>query len=152
MSAAVTGHTAHGIVTPGNVSPRHPEAVTCRLEAVQGHPSVSPSLTVPSGAAPVGVDDTPTETLAQHGMVRKMGAMERKQQQTLRDLLTERHIRMDAAATLAGVSTSTISRICSGAETARPATVVALAQALKVSARRMQALCDASHEAGRATK
>lgn len=64
--------------------------------------------------------------------------------QTLRDLLTERDIRMDAAAVLAGVSTSTISRICSGAEQARPQTVVSLAKALGVSARRMQALCDAA--------
>lgn len=70
------------------------------------------------------------------------------QQQTLRDLLTERGIKMDAAAVLAGVSASTISRICSGSEKARPATVVALAKALGVSARRMQALCDASYETG----
>lgn len=66
--------------------------------------------------------------------------------QTLRDLLAERDIRMDAAAVLAGVSTSTISRICSGTEQARPKTVVALAKALGISARRMQALCDASHD------
>lgn len=70
-----------------------------------------------------------------------------KQQQTLRDLLTERGIRMDAAALLAGISVSTISRICSGAEKARPATVISLAVALGVSARRMQAICDASHAA-----
>ncbi len=72
-----------------------------------------------------------------------------QQQQTLRDLLTERNIRMDAAATLAEVSVSTISRICSGTEKARPATVVRLAQALGVSARRMQDLCDATSVAGR---
>lgn len=70
-----------------------------------------------------------------------------KQQQTLRELLTERNIRMDAAAMLAEVSTSTISRICSGTEKARPVTIAKLAQALGVSARRMQALCDASHAA-----
>lgn len=70
------------------------------------------------------------------------------EQQTLRDLLTERGIRMDAAALMAGVSTSTISRICSGAEKAQPATVVKLAKALGVSARRTQALCDASRKAG----
>ena len=66
-------------------------------------------------------------------------------QQTLRDLLTERGIRMDAAALKAGVSPSTISRICSGTEKAKPETVVSLARALRVSARRMQSLCDAAH-------
>ena len=55
------------------------------------------------------------------------------EQQMLRDLLTERGIRMDAAALMAGVSTSTISRICSGVEKARPETVVSLARALRVS-------------------
>ena len=69
------------------------------------------------------------------------------EQQTLRDLLTERDIRMDAAAVLAGVSTSTISRVCSGTEQARPQTVVSLAKALGVSARRMQSLCDAAYSA-----
>jgi plasmid maintenance system antidote protein VapI len=69
-----------------------------------------------------------------------------KQHDTLRDLLTQRNIKMDAAATLADVSASTISRICAGSEKARPKTVVALAQALGVSARRMQALCDASYD------
>jgi len=69
------------------------------------------------------------------------------EQQTLRDLLTERDIRMDAAAVLAGVSTSTIIRICSGTERARPKTVTSLAKALGVSARRMQALCDAAYDA-----
>lgn len=54
---------------------------------------------------------------------------------------------MDAAAVLAGVSTSTISRICSGTEKARPKTVTALAKALGISARRMQAMCDASYAA-----
>ncbi len=67
------------------------------------------------------------------------------EQQTLRDLLTERGIRMDAAALMAGVSVSTISRICSGTEKARPETVVSLAKALRVAARRMQALCDAAY-------
>jgi len=67
--------------------------------------------------------------------------------QTLRDLLTERGIRMDAAALMAGVSTSTISRICAGTEQARPETIVSLAKALRVSARRMQALADAAYDA-----
>ena len=88
--------------------------------------------------------DTPASIRSQQDVFRYGAAME---QQTLRDLLTERDIRMDAAAVLAGVSTSTISRICSGAEQARPKTVVALAKALGVSARRMQALCDAAYQA-----
>lgn len=71
------------------------------------------------------------------------------EQQTLRDLLTERGIRMDAAAALAGVSASTISRICSGAERARPKTVTSLSKALGVSVRRMQSLCNASYETAR---
>jgi len=91
------------------------------------------------------MSDMPREVHSQHGAMRYSQAMEQKQPQTLRDLLTERNIRMDAAATLAGVSVSTISRICNGAEKARPKTVVALAQALGVSARRTQALCDASY-------
>ena len=67
--------------------------------------------------------------------------------QTLRDLLTERGVRMDAAALLAGVSVSTISRICNGRERARAETVIGLAKGLGISARRMQAMCDAAHDA-----
>ena len=70
-----------------------------------------------------------------------------QQPQTLRDLLAERNIRQDAAAVLAGVNQSTISRICNGKIKAEPATIAALAQALGVSARRMQVLCDASYAA-----
>jgi len=70
-----------------------------------------------------------------------------QQPQTLRDLLAERNVRQDAAALIAGVNQSTISRICAGTVKADPATVVALAKALHVSARRVQALCDASYAA-----
>lgn len=63
---------------------------------------------------------------------------------TLRDFLVSRDIRQDAAAVLAGVDASTISRIGMGQTRARPQTVVRLARALGVSARRMQAMCDAS--------
>ena len=43
-----------------------------------------------------------------------------RQPQTLRDLLAERNIRQDAAAVLAGVNQSTISRICNGKIKAEP--------------------------------
>ena len=92
------------------------------------------------------MSDTPQTSVRNAACSGRVQGME---QQTLRDLLTERNIRMDAAAALAGVSVSTISRICSGAEKARPATIVKLAQGLGVSARRMQALCDASPAADR---
>jgi plasmid maintenance system antidote protein VapI len=69
---------------------------------------------------------------------------------TLRDFLASRDIRHDAAAVLAGVDRSTIGRICAGNEQARPVTVVKLARALGTSARRMQAMCDASWAAAHA--
>lgn len=55
----------------------------------------------------------------------------------------ERDLTMDAVALLGRVSTSTISRIESGKQRPSPDTVVRLAKALGVSARRMQAMCDA---------
>lgn len=68
---------------------------------------------------------------------------------TLRDFLSVRGVRMDAAGLLAGVDASTISRIANGKARARPATVVKLATALGTSARRMQGMCDRSWEAAR---
>lgn len=65
----------------------------------------------------------------------------------LAQLLTERDIPMDAAALLAGLDTATISRIAAGKRRARPQTVVRLAKAFGISARRMQAMCDASWRA-----
>jgi plasmid maintenance system antidote protein VapI len=62
---------------------------------------------------------------------------------TLREFLTSRDVTQDAAALLGGVDPSTISRICAGQVHARPATVVKLAKAFGVSARRMQAMCEA---------
>ena len=59
-----------------------------------------------------------------------------------REFLRERDITMEAAGVLAGVDASTISRICTGQARARPRTVVSLARALGVSAKRMQAMCD----------
>ena len=64
---------------------------------------------------------------------------------TLRDFLTGRDISQDAAGLLAGVDGSTISRIVNGQVRARPRTVVKLAKALGVSARRMQGMCDAHY-------
>jgi plasmid maintenance system antidote protein VapI len=64
---------------------------------------------------------------------------------TLREFLNCRDVTLDAAGLLAGVDASTISRICSGQVRARPTTVVKLAKALGVSARRMSAMCDSCY-------
>ena len=61
----------------------------------------------------------------------------------LRDFLASRDITQDAAGVLAGLDGSTISRIMAGQARARPQTVVKLAKALGVNARRMQAMCEA---------
>lgn len=63
---------------------------------------------------------------------------------TLKELRAERGLAMDALALLAGVDTSTVSRIEAGRQRARPETVVQLAKALGISARRMQQICDAT--------
>jgi transcriptional regulator with XRE-family HTH domain len=62
-------------------------------------------------------------------------------------LLDERGLNQVAAGVLGNVSPSTISRILSGQVRARPATIVALARALGVSAKRMQRMCDAHYYA-----
>lgn len=66
---------------------------------------------------------------------------------TLREFLAERGITMDAAAVLGDVDTATISRVAAGKSRPRPQTVVRLARALGVSARRMQSICSASWDA-----
>jgi plasmid maintenance system antidote protein VapI len=67
---------------------------------------------------------------------------------TLKELFAERgNPPLDALALLAGTDKATISRVSNGRQRARPETVVRLARALGVSARRMQALCDASYAA-----
>lgn len=63
---------------------------------------------------------------------------------TLKQLAAERRLRMDAMGMLAGVDKGTISRIANGKTAARPETVVRLATALGVSARRMKSICDES--------
>lgn len=61
---------------------------------------------------------------------------------SLREFRESRGLRQDALAMLGGVDVSTISRIESGKSAASPETVVKLAVALGVSARRMRRLCD----------
>lgn len=63
---------------------------------------------------------------------------------TLKQLAAERNLRMDAMSLLAGVDKGTISRIANGKTAAKPETVVKLATALGISARRMQHICDTS--------
>jgi len=65
----------------------------------------------------------------------------------LRTFLNGRDITLEGAGVLAGVDASTISRICSGQSQARPRTIVKLARALGVSAKRMQGMCDTSWSA-----
>lgn len=69
---------------------------------------------------------------------------------TLREFLQERGIRMDAAAIMAGVDKATICRIANGKSQPRPETILRLARAFGMSARRMEALCAASRDAARA--
>ena len=63
---------------------------------------------------------------------------------TLRELLTERGLTLDAVAVLGAVDPSTVSRILNGRSRARPETIVRLSRGLGISARRFQGLCDAS--------
>lgn len=62
--------------------------------------------------------------------------------ETLRSFRETRGLRLDALALLAGVDVATVSRIERGIVSARPDTVVRLAQAFGVSSRRMQRMCD----------
>lgn len=68
----------------------------------------------------------------------------------LQDLLRDRGITMEAAAVLAQVDTSTISRIANGQSRARPQTIVALARALGVSAKRLEVMVIAAWDAAHA--
>jgi len=68
---------------------------------------------------------------------------------TLREFRESRGLAMDALGILGQVDKSTISRIEAGRQRPAPETVVRLARALGISARRMQAICDASSNAGR---
>jgi plasmid maintenance system antidote protein VapI len=68
----------------------------------------------------------------------------------LRELLRSRGISFDAAGVLGEVDAATVSRIVNGKTRARPATIVRLARALGVSARRLQVMCDAAWAAAQA--
>lgn len=58
----------------------------------------------------------------------------------LGDLLSGRGLTYEAAAVLAQVETSTISRIVRGQQKAKPQTIVALARALGISPKRLEAM------------
>lgn len=63
----------------------------------------------------------------------------------LREFLATRGVSQEACGVLAGVDQSTISQIINGKVRARPTTVVKLAKALGVGARRMSAMCDSAY-------
>ena len=63
----------------------------------------------------------------------------------LKELFAERGLKLDAVAVLGEVDKGTISRIANGKSRAKPETIVRLARGLGISARRMQALCDAAY-------
>jgi plasmid maintenance system antidote protein VapI len=64
----------------------------------------------------------------------------------LGDLLRNRGLTYEAAAVLAQVETSTISRIVRGQSKAKPQTIVTLARALGISAKRLEAMTSAAWE------
>lgn len=66
---------------------------------------------------------------------------------SLRDLLRERGLTFEAVSVLAGVDTSVVSRLINGKRQARPETIVRLARALGISARRLQTMADAAYTA-----
>lgn len=65
----------------------------------------------------------------------------------LSDLLSDRGLTYEAAAVLGQVETSTISRIVRGQSRARPQTIVTLARALGISAKRLEAMTNAAWNA-----
>lgn len=65
----------------------------------------------------------------------------------LRDLLRRRGLSFEAAAVLAGVDASVISRMVNGKRQAKPETIVRLARGLGVSARRLKLMADAAWSA-----
>ena len=65
----------------------------------------------------------------------------------LGELLRDRGLTYEAAAVLAQVETSTISRIVGGQSRPRPQTIVALARALGISAKRLEAMVRAAWDA-----
>jgi plasmid maintenance system antidote protein VapI len=67
-------------------------------------------------------------------------------------LFSSRGLAYPAVAVLAEIDTSTVVRIVKGEVRARHETVVALARALGVDARRMRRLCDAHYLAARSAE
>jgi len=65
----------------------------------------------------------------------------------LGDLLRDRGLTQEAAAVLGQVETSTISRMVRGQSKARPQTIVTLARALGISAKRLEAMANAAWDA-----
>lgn len=63
----------------------------------------------------------------------------------LKAFLDQRGLTHAAAGIVGDVNGSTISRICTGQRRARPETIVKLARALGVGAKRMQRMCDAHY-------
>jgi plasmid maintenance system antidote protein VapI len=70
----------------------------------------------------------------------------------LRDLLRSRGLSFEAAAVLAGVDASVISRMVNGKRQAKPETIVRLARALGISAARLQAMTNAAYAAAHARR
>ncbi len=62
----------------------------------------------------------------------------------LQDLTRDRGLTYEAMAVLAGCETSTISRIWRGLQRPRPPMIVALARALGISPKRLEAMTDAA--------
>lgn len=69
---------------------------------------------------------------------------------SLRGLLRDRGLTYDATSVMAGVDIGVISRIVNGKRRASPETIVRLARALRISARRLQAMADAAYDAAHA--
>jgi plasmid maintenance system antidote protein VapI len=65
----------------------------------------------------------------------------------LGELLRDRGLTYEAVAVLAQVETSTISRIVRGQSKAKPQTIVTLARALGISAKRLEAMTKATWDA-----
>ena len=66
---------------------------------------------------------------------------------SLRGLLRQRGLSFEAVSVMAGVDTSVVSRVVNGKRQARPESIVKLARALGMSARRLQAMADAAYDA-----
>ena len=69
---------------------------------------------------------------------------------TLDEFLQDRGTPREAAAIMADVAPSTISRIINGQSEASPQTILRLARAFGIAPRRMQAICKASRAGAQA--